>query len=140
MIDTTFGWGKIINRELLSDGRSNILLQGIGLATIVSYESTEPFIIASVEKKEMERAPSDSLEYKILLKEILTLTKSYLIQIKADWEFIQEIDKLYFTNSPVDIIASLIHFNVEKKRELLLTMDELEKARKLLSALQELGN
>ena len=76
-IETTFGWGKIIRHEPLSDGRANILLEGMGIATLISYKSTEPFIIAEIEKIENDYSHIQTEEFKELTNELIELTKDY---------------------------------------------------------------
>jgi ATP-dependent Lon protease len=137
-IEPVFGWGKIIQRDVLPDGRSNILIQGYGVAEIVRYKSQEPFIIASVEKRSNSFSHLQREEYREVLIEILRLTRKHLQYMEAEEEFIEELGKLRNHPFPVDIITSFLEFESSYKQEILACEDPYEKASKLLHNLMNL--
>ena len=137
-IETTFGWGKIILHEPLSDGRANILLEGMGIATLISYKSTEPFIIAEIEKIENDYSHIQTEEFKELTSELIELTKDYLKKLNVEDIYVNEIDKLSTHPFPVEFITSVINCEFSRKQEILTTENPYHKAIKLLKILQEI--
>jgi ATP-dependent Lon protease len=138
-IENTFGWGKIVRHEPLSDGRANILLEGMGIANLINFKSTEPFIIAEVEKIENDYSHIKTEEFKDLTNELIHLTKEYLRKLKVEDVFINEIDKLITHPFPVEFIASVINCDFKKKQEILITENPYQKAIKLLKILNDIG-
>lgn len=137
-IESVFGWGKIVQRDILPDGRSNILIQGYGVAEIVRYKSQEPFIIASVEKRPNQFGHLNRIEYREILIEILRLTRMHLKYMEAEEEFIEELGKLRNHPFPVDIITSFLELDFKLKQEILSCQDPYDKASKLLYSIKSL--
>jgi ATP-dependent Lon protease len=138
-IDEEFGWGKVIRRDFLPDGRSNIIVEGIGLAKLVSYQSTEPFIIAEVEKRETNLTHLENPSFRAIVQEILYLTKTYLYKAGVEKSFIYEIDRISTHSYPVEFIASILNISYEEKKEILLFPDTMEKAKILLEILYRIN-
>ena len=111
-IETLFGWGRVIGREPLPDGRLNIVLQGMGIAKLVRYKSQEPFIIANVEKRENDFSHLGTSEYNEKVDQILELTKR-----------------------PIDVIASFLDINARVKKEILVMENQVSRAEILISFL-----
>jgi ATP-dependent Lon protease len=137
-IENTFGWGKIVRHEPLSDGRSNILLEGMGIANLISLNSTEPFIISEVDKLENDYSHTKTEEFKELTNELIQLTKEYLRKLKVEDVYINEMDKLISHPFPVEFIASVLNCDFKKKQEILLTVNPYQKAIKLLKILHDI--
>jgi ATP-dependent Lon protease len=138
VIETVFGWGKIISRESLSDGRSNIIVQGMGIAKIARFKTHEPFIIANVEIKGNSYSYLVTDEFKIILEEIIRLTKKHLLALEADDSFIIDLEKLRTHPFPIDIITSFLQLDFHFKQDILATEDVFEKSIKLLNCLKNL--
>ncbi len=137
-IENTFGWGKIVRHEGLADGRANILLEGMGIASLISYKSTEPFIIAEVEKIENDYSHINTDEFKELTNELIQLTKDYLRKLNVEDIYVNEIDKLSTHPFPVEFIASVINCDFKKKQDILVTDNPFQKAIKLLKILHDI--
>lgn len=127
-IDTSFGWGKVVKRESLDDGRSNIILQGMGIAEILDFQSKEPFIIAKVEKREQNLSQLSSDEYIEKLNQILELTRKHLINLKADSTILNDLEKLRQHPFPLDVIAAFLDIKPSTKHEILVMEDQLSRA------------
>lgn len=127
-IDTAFGWGKVVKRESLDDGRSNIILQGMGIAELVEYQSTDPFIIAKVQKREQDLSQLGSDEYRDKLNQILELTRKHLINLKADSTILSDLEKLRQHPFPLDVIAAFLDIKPKIKQEILVMEDQLSRA------------
>lgn len=136
-IDSSFGWGKVIKRESLDDGRSNIILQGMGIAKIIDYQSKEPFIIATVEKREQDLAHLGTEEYNEKIDLILELTRKHLAQLKADENVLQDLDKLRYHPFPIDVIASFLDINPKIKKEILVMEDQISRADIIINFLNQ---
>jgi ATP-dependent Lon protease len=137
-IEPIFGWGKIIRKDFLNDGRSNILLQGMGIAELLDYQSTDPFIISTVDKKEYDFENTTTEDYKTLFREILQLTKQYLVKKNSNPSYLEEVDKLNNHPYPLDIISSALEIDYDQKQELLETFNTFDKAILLFSILRRL--
>lgn len=137
-IETTFGWGKIVRHEPLSDGRANILLEGMGIASLKSYKSTDPFIIAEVEKIENDYSHINTEEFIELRTELIQLTKDYLRKLNVEDMYINEMDKLSVHPFPVEFITSVINCDFKKKQEILMTENPYQRAIKLLKILHDI--
>ncbi|EMO29897.1 ATP-dependent protease La (LON) domain protein [Leptospira interrogans serovar Bataviae str. HAI135] len=79
-IETVFGWGKIVRRDPLPDGRSNILLEGKGIAKLIDYETMEPFRVGKVEKIEPNFEYLKHENFKRASKDFYFLPKEYYFQ------------------------------------------------------------
>lgn len=137
-IENTFGWGKIVRHEPLSDGRANILLEGMGIASLISYKSTEPFIIAEIEKIENDYSHINTDEFRELTNELIQLTKDYLRKLYVEDIYVNEIDKLSTHPFPVEFITSVLNCDFKKKQEILVTENPFHKAIKLLKILHDI--
>ncbi len=137
-IENTFGWGKIVRHEPLSDGRANILLEGMGIASLISYKSTEPFIIAEIEKIENDYSHINTDEFRELTNELIQLTKDYLRKLNVEDIYVNEIDKLSTHPFPVEFITSVLNCDFKKKQEILVTENPFHKAIKLLKILHDI--
>ncbi|PJZ78737.1 LON peptidase substrate-binding domain-containing protein [Leptospira neocaledonica] len=138
-IETIFGWGTIVRRDPLPDGRSNILLEGKGIAKLESYDTMEPFRIGIVEKLE---ADSKYIEDKIFVEifdRILYLTKRILLSEGAKEELILRMNDLWSHPFPVDFISSILNFNFKKKQEILSSTDQILKAQLLVGIVEEMN-
>ncbi|MEM7183955.1 MAG: LON peptidase substrate-binding domain-containing protein, partial [Spirochaetota bacterium] len=127
-ITETIGWGKIIKIEPLVDGRSNILIQGHGIAKIADYSSKDPFIIAKVEKLEADLNHLNQLAFQDILRSILELAKDFLGKAGVEPVFISELDKLRYHSFPIEFISSILNIDFQLKKELFLQADPLAKA------------
>ncbi len=137
-IETTFGWGKVIRHEPLSDGRANILLEGMGIATLKKYQSKDPFIIAEVEKIENDYSHINTEEFIELRTELILLTKDYLRKLNVEDIYVNEMDKLASHPFPVEFITSVINCDFRKKQEILITENPYQKAISLLKILRDI--
>ncbi|MEI1278123.1 LON peptidase substrate-binding domain-containing protein [Leptospira venezuelensis] len=138
-IETIFGWGTIVRKDPLPDGRSNILLEGKGIAKLESYDTMEPFRIGIVEKLEPD---SNYIEDKIFVEifdRILYLTKRILLSEGAKEELILRMNDLWSHPFPVDFISSILNFNFKKKQEILASTDQVAKAQLLVGIVEEMN-
>ncbi|MCW7481742.1 LON peptidase substrate-binding domain-containing protein [Leptospira kanakyensis] len=120
-IPEVVGYGHIIQKESLPDGRSNIILEGIGTAEIVSLDSTEPFYIAQIVRREHERNKNVPENIKEKIEELLVLTKRILLAEGAEEDLILKMNQILVHPFPVDFIASLIYFDFKTKQTILET-------------------
>ncbi len=138
-IDEEFGWGRVIRRDSLPDGRSNIIVEGMGVAKVISYQSMEPFIIAEIEKREINLEHLENPSFRAITQEILYLTKAYLYKAGVEKSFIYEIDRISTHLYPIEFITSILNISYDEKREILLFPDAMEKAKILLDILHRLN-
>nr|WP_039927837.1 LON peptidase substrate-binding domain-containing protein [Leptospira yanagawae] len=138
-IPEVVGFGHIIQKESLPDGRSNIILEGIGTAEIVSLSSTEPFYIAQVSRREHERNKNVTAELKEKIEELLVLTKRILLAEGAEEDLILKMNQILSHPYPVDFIASLIYFDFKTKQRILETTHLETKANLLKQVLMGLN-
>ena len=134
-IENLFGWGRVIGREPLPDGRLNIILQGMGIAKLVRYKSQEPFIIANVEKRENDFSHLGTSEYNEKVDQILELTKRHLQNLQADESFLKDLEKLKEHPFPIDVITSFLDINSRVKKEILVMENQVSRADILISFL-----
>lgn len=137
--EKTFGWGHVIQSEHLLDGRSNILLEGLGTAEIIDYLSMEPFRIANVRKIDQDKSGKSNPEFKVMLDEILILTKRILLAEGTDEAIILKINQISNHTFPVDFIASILNFEYDLKQEILETVNIFEKSNKLLNVVRQMN-
>ncbi|TGK04234.1 ATP-dependent Lon protease [Leptospira langatensis] len=138
-IETIFGWGTIVRKDPLPDGRSNILLEGKGIAKLESYETMDPFRIGIVEKIEPN---SDYIEDQLFVEtfdRILYLTKRILLSEGAKEDLILRMNDLWNHPFPVDFISSILNFNFQKKQEILAHPDQIAKAQLLANIVEEMN-
>lgn len=139
-IDLDFGWGKVIKRDQLPDGRSNIVIEGVGVAKLIGYESKTPFIIALVEKEENNIEHLEDISFRDTLKEVIYLTKTYLYKVGVEKSFIFEMDRLFYHPFPLDFIASILNISYEQKKDILLAKTSKNKAEQLLQILERINH
>ncbi|MCE9501693.1 MAG: LON peptidase substrate-binding domain-containing protein [Leptospira sp.] len=138
-IEDIFGWGEILQKDSLFDGRSNIVIQGRGIAKVSSYKSLHPFRIADVIEIEMDQSFRQKSEFNLILQELILLTKRMLLRAGADESFLLSMSRTWEHEFPVEFISSLLDIKFELKYELLITTDYIIKAKKLLGVLRELN-
>lgn len=145
LIEPVFGWGKIIKRDPFPDGRSNIIVNGMGIAKLVRFKTVEPFIIASVEKRPNSYQHLHTVEFRTVLLEILNLTKQHLLVSDAGFNSdgsgasaAEDLEKLKKHPFPLDVIASFLRLDMNSKLDILTCEDDYEKAEKLLFYLKNL--
>lgn len=138
-IESIFGWGKIIKYEPFPDGRSNILLEGAGLAKIIHFESTEPFIISNVEKIPNVYSHLKTEEFKELVDDLFQETSIYLRKINLDEVFLEEMEKLKIHPFPAEFVASILKITYSEKQDILLSFDPFVKIKKVLLLLKKIN-
>lgn len=138
-IETVFGWGTIVRRDPLPDGRSNILLEGKGIAKLESYDTMEPFRIGFVEKLEPDSKYIEDKLFVEIFDRILYLTKRILLSEGAKEELILRMNDLWSHPFPVDFISSILNFNFQKKQEILSSTDQIFKAQLLVGIVEEMN-
>ncbi|WP_210409378.1 LON peptidase substrate-binding domain-containing protein [Leptospira fletcheri] len=138
-IETVFGWGTIVRKDPLPDGRSNILLEGKGIARLSGYETLDPFRIGIVEKIPPERSRTENEIFRDLFDRILSLTKRILLSEGAQEELILRMNDLWGHPFPVDFISSILNFDFDKKQEILSNSDPVQKAKVLLWIVEEMN-
>lgn len=138
-IESVFGWGKIIKKETFADGRSNIILEGTGLAKILEFDSTEPFIISKVEKIPNSYAHLRTKEFKILVEDLLTEINFYLKKIDLEDAYIEELSTIKSHPFPTEFVASILSINYFEKQDILLSFDPFLKIKKVLNILKKLN-
>ncbi|MEI7014384.1 LON peptidase substrate-binding domain-containing protein [Leptospira licerasiae] len=138
-IETIFGWGTIVRRDPLPDGRSNILLEGKGIAKLESYDTMEPFRIGVVEKLEPDSKYIEDKLFVEIFDRILYLTKRILLSEGAKEELILRMNDLWSHPFPVDFISSILNFNFKKKQEILSSTDQILKAQLLVGIVEEMN-
>lgn len=137
-IETVFGWGKIVQRDSLPDGRSNIIIQGKGISKLQRYKTQEPFILALVEKRPNRYSHLSKVEFRQVLQEIIRLTRIHLQNMEAEANFLSELDKLKVHPFPIDLITSFLELKYEWKQEILSCEDPYERAILLVRFLSNL--
>jgi ATP-dependent Lon protease len=138
-IESIFGWGHVIQSERLPDGRSNILLEGLGTAELIDYKSTEPFRIANVHKIEQDRLGKNNPLFTEMLEELLVLTKRILLAEGADESIIMKMNHITKHMYPIDFIASMLNYEYSSKQEILETTNIIEKSTKLLNIVRAMN-
>lgn len=144
LIEPVFGWGKIIKRDPFPDGRSNIIISGLGIAKLVRFKTVEPFIIASVEKRPNSYQHLHTVEFRTVLLEILNLTRQHLLvnyalnSENASASAADDLEKLKKHPFPIDVITSFLRLDFNSKLDILTCEDDYEKAEKLLFYLKNL--
>jgi ATP-dependent Lon protease len=137
-IQPIFGWGKIVKKEFLRDGKSNIVIQGMGIAKIIRFKVHEPFIIANVEKKLNDLSYLKSDEFHIILDEIIDLAIKHFMNLEVDKDFLDDIDKIREHNFPLDILASFLDLDPSNKLDILINENPFDKAKLLMFYLNKL--
>ncbi len=138
-IESIFGWGKIIKYEPFPDGRSNILLEGAGLARIIDFDSTDPFIISNVEKISNMYSHLKTEEYKELVNELFNEISLYLKKLNLEDAFFEEVEKLKTHPFPSEFVASILKISYAEKQDILLSFDPFVKIKKVLLMLKKIN-
>ncbi len=138
-LETVFGWGHVIQSEKLPDGRSNILLEGLGTAEIIDYSQLEPFRIGNVRMIEQDKSGKKNPEFLEMLEELLILTKRILLAEGADESIIMKINHIANHTYPIDFIASILNYEYEFKQEILETTNIVDKSVKLLNIVRAMN-
>lgn len=134
-----FGWGKIIQKEYLPDGRSNIVLEGMGICELIEYQSTEPFRIGKVKLIDRIKANPNQENFQELLDEIILLTKRIIVYENAPPFFMEILRDIYKFPNPIDFICSLIHYDINTRQKLLEEIDEIRRAEMLRDLLRKIN-
>lgn len=137
-VEELFGYGRIVHKEFLNDGRSNIILEGMGVARLEEYTSTEPFRIAVVTKLDPIPMNKHDEELFQMIEELIVLTKRILLREGADDELILRMNSIQFHSHPIDFISSILHYDFGQKQEILVMTDNKERAQKLKRILEKL--
>ncbi|WP_180993194.1 LON peptidase substrate-binding domain-containing protein [Leptospira inadai] len=138
-IESVFGWGTIIRRDPLPDGRSNILLEGKGIAKLSGYEVMDPFRIGIIEKIPSETKYTKEDGFRDVFDKILSLTKRILLAEGAQEDLILRMNELWNHPFPIDFISSILNFEFQKKQEILSHPDPIAKAKVLLWIVEEMN-
>ncbi len=138
-IESIFGWGHVIQKERLPDGRSNIILEGLGTAELIDYKSLEPFRIARVSKIDQDRTARNNPQYLEILNEIIHLTKRILLAEGAEESLILKMNQISRQMFPVDFIASMLNYDYFQKQEILGTTNAIDKSIKLLNIVRAMN-
>ena len=137
-IPNIFGWGKIIEKEMLPDGRSNIVIHGRGIARLLRFESEKPFLIAQVELKENTYDHLNKVEFREILQEIIRLAQMHLKNIYPTDNISKEMERVKQHPYPVDILTSILDLKYSHKYEILKTENHYDKAKLLLKFVKNL--
>lgn len=138
-IEKVFGWGKIIQKEYLEDGRSNILIEGKGVLELESYLSLEPFRIGVVKEYFSEPYNRNQENYQEILEEIIQLTKRIIVYEGAPEVFLSMVENIHTYPHPVDFIASLLQSNTNFKQSLLIEKNEWKRSIQLRDLLKKIN-
>ncbi|WCL47903.1 LON peptidase substrate-binding domain-containing protein [Leptospira sp. GIMC2001] len=138
-IEEIFGWGKIVQRNDLPDGRSNILVEGKGIVKLQNYREFEPFRIGNVFEYPYYKDFADENENKEQILEILHLTKRILLADGAPEDFLIKINHLMNHPHPFDFVSSILNFPINLKQELLEIQSEVKKARILKGIIENIN-
>ncbi len=134
-----FGWGRIIQKDYLPDGRSNIILEGIGVAELIEYKSIHPFRIAYVKEMERFHANHEQENFKELMDEIVQLTKRLIIYENAPQVFMEMIQDIHRFQYPIDFICSLLQYDTSTRQVLLEEPDEIRRGEILRDLLHKIN-
>lgn len=138
-IHLKFGWGRIVQKEHLPDGRSNIVLEGMGVVELVEYRSMEPFRIASVREIPRIKADTEDVAYKEVLEEIIHLTKRIVVYENAPEIFLEMVENSVQMQYPFDFISSLLQQGLGTRQKILEEPDELKRGMLLRDVLRNLN-
>lgn len=137
-IPAVFGWGKIVEHEMLPDGRSNIIIHGRGVAKLLRFQSEKPFLIAQVELRENTYDHLNTVEFREVLQEIIRLAQMHLKSIYPSDNIAKEMERVKRHPYPVDILASILDLKYSHKHEILRTENYYDKAKLLLKYVKNL--
>ncbi|NCN09205.1 MAG: ATP-dependent Lon protease [Leptospira sp.] len=139
LIEKVFGWGKIINKDYLPDGRSNIIIEGKGLLELINYKSTDPFLIGNVQEYKTNSIPQNNDSFQDQILNIIHLTKRILLSDGAPEELLVKINQLSRHPFPIDFITSILHFEFINKQAILIEKDPFVKIDLLKSVLEKIN-
>jgi len=139
LIEKVFGWGKIINKDYLPDGRSNIIIEGKGLLELIDYKSTDPFLIGNVQEYKTNSIPQNNDSFQDQILNIIHLTKRILLSDGAPEELLVKINQLSRHPFPIDFITSILHFEFINKQAILIEKDPFVKIDLLKSVLEKIN-
>lgn len=139
LIEKVFGWGKIINKDYLPDGRSNIIIEGKGLLELIDYKSTDPFLIGNVQEYKTNAIPQNNDSFQDQILNIIHLTKRILLSDGAPEELLVKINQLSRHPFPIDFITSILHFEFINKQAILIEKDPFVKVDLLKSVLEKIN-
>lgn len=139
LIEKVFGWGKIINKDYLPDGRSNIIIEGKGLLELIDYKSTDPFLIGNVQEYKTNSIPQNNDSFQDQILNIIHLTKRILLTDGAPEELLVKINQLSRHPFPIDFITSILHFEFINKQAILIEKDPFVKIDLLKSVLEKIN-
>lgn len=139
LIEKVFGWGKIINKDYLPDGRSNIIIEGKGLLELIDYKSTDPFLIGNVQEYKTNSIPQNNDSFQDQILNIIHLTKRILLSDGAPEELLVKINQLSRHPFPMDFITSILHFEFINKQAILIEKDPFVKIDLLKSVLEKIN-
>jgi ATP-dependent Lon protease len=138
-IERIFGWGTIIQKEYLDDGRSNIVIEGKGVLELKSYLSLEPFRIGVVQEYSPEPYNRNQDNFQEILNEIIQLTKRIIVYEGAPETFLTMVENIHSYSYPIDFIASLLQSNTSFKQSLLVEKNEWKRAVQLRDLLKRIN-
>ena len=121
---------KIVRAIKMDDNNVKVIVEGRKRARVMEYLSTYPFYQVLV--KEVREVESDSPEIQETLQRVLSLFEDYL-KLSQNTNFESIIPALK-DNSPdriSDIIASHMHLPLEEKQNILETVNNFERLRRL---------
>ena len=121
---------KIVRAIKMDDNNIKVIVEGRKRARVMEYLSTYPFYQVLV--KEVREVESDSPEIQETLQRVLSLFEDYL-KLSQNTNFESIIPALK-DNSPdriSDIIASHMHLPLEEKQNILETINNFERLRRL---------
>lgn len=118
-IPKIIGYGHIVQTERLPDGRSNIILEGLGTGELIHIESSEPFYIGTLERRIHEKNPKTDPIFEEEVEELLHLTKRILLSEGAEESLILKMNQISTHPYPVDFISSILYFDFDTKQKIL---------------------
>lgn len=135
-VEEVFGWGKVVRLDPLPDGRSNIILEGKGIARLRHYETMEPFRIAEVEKIHSDQNHRETSEFQSIFERLLFMTKRILFTEGAGEDVILRLNDLNQHPYPVEFMTSILTLPFRIKQQILEQEDPISKALLLLEILE----
>jgi ATP-dependent Lon protease len=139
VIEPVFGWGKIVQKDYLPDGRSNIIVEGLGLLELVNYRSLEPFRIADVKEYPRNKPNREGSDFVEVFQDIIHLTKRIILTEGAPDAFMTMLQDIHKYKHPIDFLASVISYNFPIRQKILLEKDEYRRALLLRELLQNIN-
>lgn len=135
-VHTVFGWGNIVQKDYLVDGRSNIIVEGKGVLELKEYQSIDPFRIGRVREFRRESVNRNQENFQELLSEIIQLTKRLVVYEGVPDMFLGMIDDVPNYSHPIDFIISLLQYDTNIRQSMLTEKDEYKRGIILRDLLQ----